>query len=69
MKNMIGRDAITAVGGLVVLAASTIAGTTIWSLLTAPAAVADQLNGLDGQPLRFVVRVISDVLAGVFRRL
>jgi hypothetical protein len=69
MRNMIRRDAITAVGSLLVLAASTIAGTTIWALLTAPATVASQLNGLDGQPLRFVVRVMSDVLVGVFRHL
>jgi hypothetical protein len=63
------RDTMAAVGGLVVVAASTIAGTTIWALLTAPAAVADMLNGLDGQPVRFLVRTLSDVLLGVVRHL
>jgi hypothetical protein len=51
------------------IAASTVAGTTIWALLTAPANVADMLNGPDGQALRFVVRALSDVLVGVVRHL
>jgi len=63
------RDAMTTVGGLVVLAASTVAGTTMWALVTAPASVADMLNGPTGQPLRFVVRALSDVLLGVVRHL
>jgi hypothetical protein len=63
------RDAMTTVGGLVMLAASTVAGTTIWSLLTAPATVADMLNGPNGQPLRFIVHTLSDVLVGVVRHL
>lgn len=67
MKTMMGRETMTALGGLVVLAASTIAMTTMWALVTAPAAVADTLNGLDGQPLRFVVQVMSDLVVGVFR--
>jgi hypothetical protein len=51
------------------LAASTVAGTTIWALLTAPATVADLLDGPSGQPLRFVVRTLSEVLVGVVRHL
>ena len=60
---------MTTVGGLVMIAASTVAGTTIWALLTAPTNVADMLNGPDGQALRFVVRALSDVLVGVVRHL
>jgi hypothetical protein len=60
---------MTTLGGLVMLAASTVAGTTIWALLTAPATVADLLNGPDGQPLRFVVRALSEALVGVVRHL
>lgn len=63
------RSAMTTVGGLVMIAASTVAGTTIWALLTAPANVADMLNGPDGQALRFVVRALSDALVGVVRHL
>jgi len=63
------QDAMATVGGLVMLAASTVAGTTIWALLTAPATVADLLDGPNGQPLRFVVRTLSEVLAGVVRHL
>ena len=63
------RSAMTTVGGLVMIAASTVAGTTIWALLTAPANVADMLSGPDGQALRFVVRALSDVLVGVVRHL
>ena len=61
--------AMTTVGGLVVLAASTVAGTTIWALLTAPATVADMLNQPNGQPLLFVVRTLSEVLVGIVRHL
>jgi hypothetical protein len=57
---------MTTVGGLVMLAASTVAGTTIWALLTAPATL---LEGPNGQPLRFVVRTLSEVLVGVVRHL
>ena len=63
------RSAMTTLGGLVMIAASTVAGTTICALLTAPANVADMLNGPDGQALRFVVRALSDVLVGVVRHL
>jgi len=69
MRHMNRRDAMTTLGGFVVLAASTIAGTTIWALLTAPASVADMLNASDGQALRFVVRTVSSILAGVVRHL
>jgi hypothetical protein len=63
------RNAMTTIGGLVVVTASTIAGTTIWALLTAPATVADMLNGPNGQPFRFIVRSLSDVVLGVVRHL
>ena len=41
----------------------------MWALVTAPASVAGMLNGPTGQPLRFVVRALSDVLLGVVRHL
>jgi hypothetical protein len=63
------RNVMTTVGGLVMLAASTVAGTTIWALLTAPASVADMLNGIDGRPLWFVVRALSEAVMGVVRHL
>jgi hypothetical protein len=66
---MSAREAMTTVGGVVMVAASTIAGTTFWMLLTAPATVAGILNGPDGQPLRFVVRALSAALLGVVRHL
>jgi hypothetical protein len=62
-------EAVTTICGLVVAGASTVAGTTIWALLTSPAAVAEMLNGVDGHALRFVVHALSEVLAGVVRYL
>jgi hypothetical protein len=61
------RDAMTTIGALVMAACSTVAGTTIWALLTAPASVAVMLNGPDGQPFRLIVRALSEALLGVVR--
>ena len=56
--------------GLVALVAATLAGATIWLLLTDPVTVADAVNEADVSPLvRALAGVLYEALKGLFKYL
>ena len=56
--------------GIVALLAATLAGATIWLLLTDPVTVADAVNEGDVSPLvRALASVLADALSGLFKYL
>jgi|GraSoiStandDraft_23_1057293.scaffolds.fasta_scaffold981349_2 hypothetical protein len=63
------RNVTTTLAGLVVLAASTTAGTAIWLLLTAPTTVANAVHGDAAGAFRLVVRALYMVLSQLVRYL